>query len=174
MSASRLRHLPLSLAIALSMPLAAQAHEAQDPTGTGHDHEPTDLARGEGRATPLAGTADNPVRPVEALAGDALDAATASSLGATVHELPGAQPPYFGPGVGRPIIRGFGGARVPVLSDGLGSGDVSPVSADHAVSIEPSLADQIEVLKGPATLLYGSGAIGGAVNVIDGRIPEAA
>src|SRR3546814_2318169 len=58
-----------------------------------------------------------------------------------------------------------------LLSDGLGSGDVSTVSADHAVSIEPFLADQIEVLKGQATLLYGSGAIGGAVNVVDGRIP---
>ena len=174
MSASRLRHLPLSLAIALSMPLAAQAHEAQDPTGTGHDHEPTDLARVEVRATPLAGTADNLVRPVEVLAGEALDAAKASSLGETVNKLPGVQSSYFGPGVGRPIIRGFDGARVQVLSDGLGSGDVSTVSADHAVSIEPFLADQIEVLKGPATLLYGSGAIGGAVNVIDGRIPEAA
>jgi iron complex outermembrane receptor protein len=90
-----------------------------------------------------------------------------------VAKLPGVQSPNFGPGVGRPIIRGLDGARVQVLSDGLGSGDVSTVSVDHAVTIEPFLANQIEVLKGPATLLYGSGAIGGAVNVVDGRIPEA-
>ena len=110
---------------------------------------------------------------MEVLAGERLDAAKASSLGETVNKLPGVQSSYFGPGVGRPIVRGMDGARVQVLSDGLGSGDVSTVSADHAVTIEPFLADQIEVLKGPATLLYGSGAIGGAVNVIDGRIPEA-
>src|SRR3546814_1827970 len=96
-----------------------------------------------------------------------------NSLGSTVNKLPGVQSSYFGPGVGRPIIRGFDGARVQVLSDGLGSGDVSTVSVDHAVTIEPFLADQIEVLKGPATLLYGSGAIGGAVNVVDGRVPQA-
>src|SRR3546814_16737473 len=77
------------------------------------------------------------------------------------------QSTYFGPCVGLPISRGFDGARVQVLSDGRGSGDVSTVSADHAVSIEPFLADQIEVLKGPATLLYGSGATGGGVNVAD-------
>src|SRR5690606_23364694 len=98
----------------------------------------------------------------------------ASSLGETVNRLPGIQSSYHGPGVGRPIIRGMDGARVQVLRDGLSSGDVSTVSVDHAVTIEPFLANQIEVLKGPATLLYGSGAIGGAVNVIDGRIPEEA
>src|SRR5690606_8121923 len=98
----------------------------------------------------------------------------ASSLGETVNRLPGIQSSYHGPGVGRPIIRGMDGARVQVLRDGLSSGDVSTVSVDHAVTIEPFLANQIEVLKGPATLLYGSGAIGGAVNVIDGRIPETA
>ena len=107
------------------------------------------------------------------LAGEKLDEVKANSIGETVSKLPGVQSSYFGPGVGRPIVRGFDGARVQVLSDGLGSGDVSTVSVDHAVSVEPFLADQIEVLKGPATLLYGSGAIGGAVNVVDGRIPEA-
>lgn len=82
------------------------------------------------------------------------------------------QTTFFGTGVGRPIIRGQEGPRVQVLSGGIGSMDASTVSADHAVSIEPFLADQIEVLKGPATLLFGSGAIGGAVNVVDGRLPD--
>ena len=129
--------------------------------------------RGRGPRHPAAGTAEDLARPVEVLAGERLDEAKANSLGETVSKLPGVQSSYFGPGVGRPIVRGLDGARVQVLSDGLGSGDVSTVSVDHAVSIEPFLADQIEVLKGPATLLYGSGAIGGAVNVVDGRIPEA-
>jgi iron complex outermembrane receptor protein len=70
------------------------------------------------------------------------------------------------------VIRGLDGARVAVLGEGLGSGDASAVSQDHAVTIEPFLADRIEILKGPSTLLYGSGAIGGVVNVVDGRIPQ--
>lgn len=171
-----MRHLsrcPLALALIVALPLA-QAQTSPAPTSAEHEHDPVDLSAVQVRATPLAGTAEDLARPVEVLAGERLDAAKASSLGETVARLPGVQSSYFGPGVGRPIIRGFDGARVQVLSDGLGSGDVSTVSADHAVTIEPFLADQIEVLKGPATLLYGSGAIGGAVNVIDGRIPEAA
>ncbi|UNK49230.1 TonB-dependent receptor [Lysobacter sp. S4-A87] len=162
------RRLPLVLALAVALPLSAQAADDQD---TSHDH-PTDLAGVEVKATPLAGTAEDLARPVEVLAGEKLDEMKANSIGETVSKLPGVQSSYFGPGVGRPIVRGFDGARVQVLSDGLGSGDVSTVSVDHAVSVEPFLADQIEVLKGPATLLYGSGAIGGAVNVVDGRIPE--
>ena len=126
----------------------------------------------EVRATPLADTVESIALPVEILTGARLDQVKAGTLGETVGKLPGVQSSSFGPSVGRPIIRGLDGARVQVLSDGLSSGDVSTVSVDHAVSIEPFLADQIEVLKGPATLLYGSGAIGGAVNVIDGRIPE--
>lgn len=159
-----------ALCLALALGLASQPAVAQeDPR---HD-EPTDLDTVIVRATPLPKTAEDLTRPVEVLAGARLDEAKANSLGETVSRLPGVQSSYFGPGVGRPIIRGLDGARVQVLSDGLSSGDVSTLSVDHAVSIEPFLADQIEVLKGPATLLYGSGAIGGAVNVIDGRIPEA-
>jgi len=161
------RRLPLVLALTAALPLAAQADDQ------GHDHQPKDLSGVEVKATPLVGTAEDLIRPVDVLAGAKLDEVKANSLGETVGKLPGVQSSYFGPGVGRPIVRGFDGARVQVLSDGLGSGDVSTVSVDHAVSIEPFLADQIEVLKGPATLLYGSGAIGGAVNVVDGRIPEA-
>ncbi|HEY5802228.1 MAG TPA: TonB-dependent receptor [Lysobacter sp.] len=168
------RRLPLALALAFALPLAAQAADTPDGPQSGHDHQqPTDLAGVEVKATPLAGTAEDLARPVEVLSGERLDEMKANSIGETVSKLPGVQSSYFGPGVGRPIVRGFDGARVQVLSDGLGSGDVSTVSVDHAVSVEPFLADQIEVLKGPATLLYGSGAIGGAVNVVDGRIPEA-
>ena len=162
---------PSRLAIALSLAFAALPAAAQDDPR--HD-EVKDLSAVIVRATPLPQTAEDLTRPVEVLAGTRLDEAKANSLGETVSRLPGVQSSYFGPGVGRPIIRGLDGARVQVLSDGLAAGDVSTVSVDHAVSIEPFLANQIEVLKGPSTLLYGSGAIGGAVNVVDGRIPERA
>ena len=163
------RHL---LAVALLLALPVHAEDAP-PQQAAHDRQPKDLAAVEVRATPLADTAESLTAPVDVLAGSALDEAKAGTLGETVGRLPGVQSSNFGPGAGRPIIRGLDGARVQVLSDGLGSGDVSTVSVDHAVTLEPFLADQIEVLKGPATLLYGSGAIGGAVNVVDGRIPEA-
>ncbi|WP_240099012.1 TonB-dependent receptor [Thermomonas flagellata] len=123
-------------------------------------------------ASALQDTADTLSKPVEVLSGQRLDEARAGTLGDTVASLPGVQSSNFGPGVGRPIIRGMDGPRVAILDGGLASQDVSTVSQDHAPAIEPFLADQIEVLKGPSTLLYGSGAIGGAVNVVDGRIPE--
>jgi len=116
--------------------------------------------------------ADRVITPVSILSGAELDGARAGTIGQTVANVPGVQTTSFGQGVGRPVIRGFDGPRVSVLSDGLGSEDVSNVSQDHAVTVEPFLADQIEILKGPSTLLYGSGAIGGVVNVIDGRIPQ--
>ncbi|MGN6518274.1 MAG: TonB-dependent receptor [Dokdonella sp.] len=124
-------------------------------------------------ALPGAQRADQVVAPVSVLSGAELDDARAGTIGQTVSNVPGVQSTSFGQGVGRPVIRGFDGPRVSVLSNGLGSEDVSNVSQDHAVTVEPFLADQIEILKGPATLLYGSGAIGGIVNVVDGRIPTA-
>jgi len=123
-------------------------------------------------AMPGQQQADQVVAPVSVLSGAELDEARAGTIGQTVSNVPGVQTTSFGQGVGRPVIRGFDGPRVSVLSDGLGSEDVSNVSQDHAVTVEPFLADQIEILKGPSTLLYGSGAIGGIVNVVDGRIPS--
>jgi len=93
-------------------------------------------------------------------------------LGETLQAELGIQSSYFGPGAGRPIIRGLGGERLRVLEDGLGTLDASDISDDHAVSAEPLLIDSIEVLRGPATLLYGSAASAGVINVIDNRIPE--
>jgi iron complex outermembrane recepter protein len=124
-------------------------------------------------ADPLQRAAHDPVQPTEVLAGAELEDQRRASIGETVALQTGVQSSYFGPGVGRPIVRGLDGARVQVLSGGTGALDASTVSVDHAVTIEPFLADQIEVLKGPSTLFFGSGAIGGVVNVVDGRIPEA-
>ncbi|MFN9737976.1 MAG: TonB-dependent receptor plug domain-containing protein [Pseudomonadota bacterium] len=123
-------------------------------------------------ADPLAREGEELLQPAEVLGGTALDDARGDTLGETIAKLPGVGSSYFGPGVGRPIIRGLEGPRVQVLGDGISALDVSTTSVDHAVSIDPFLADQIEILKGPATLLYGSGAIGGVVNVRDGRIPD--
>lgn len=95
----------------------------------------------------------------------------AGTLGDVLAKLPGVSSTSFAPGVSRPVLRGFTGERVRVLTDGIGSIDAASTSADHAVTIDPLLTDRIEVLRGPAVLLYGSQAIGGAVNVIGKRIP---
>jgi iron complex outermembrane receptor protein len=94
------------------------------------------------------------------------------TIGETLASLPGVSATSFGPNASRPVLRGFQGERVRVLTDGIGSLDVSNTSADHAVAINPLTADRIEVLRGPAALLFGSSAIGGVVNVIDARIPR--
>lgn len=95
----------------------------------------------------------------------------AGQVGDVLAKLPGVSTSSFSPGVSRPVLRGFSGERVKVLVDGIGSIDASNTSADHAVSIDPLTAERIDVLRGPAVMLYGSQAIGGAVNVIDKRIP---
>ncbi|WP_305804461.1 TonB-dependent receptor [Stenotrophomonas sp. YIM B06876] len=156
----------LFLAVAALIPCAYAATD----DSYGQSHHLTELSAVKVTASPLQGTVESLARPVEVLAGDALNEQKTGTLGDTIAKLPGVQSTYFGPGVGRPIIRGQEGPRVAVVSNGIGNMDASTVSADHATSIEPFLADQIEVLKGPATLLFGSGAIGGAVNVVDGRI----
>ena len=109
--------------------------------------------------------------PVDVLTGDELRLKVGDTIGDTLKNEPGVTNQSFGPGVGTPVIRGQSGPRVRVLSNGVGGNDVSQLSPDHASSVEPILADRIEVLRGPATLLYGSGAIGGVVNVLDNRIP---
>ncbi|MGL4543105.1 MAG: TonB-dependent receptor plug domain-containing protein, partial [Polymorphobacter sp.] len=94
------------------------------------------------------------------------------TIGETLTSQAGVSATYFGPNASRPILRGFQGERVRVLTDGIGSFDVSNTSVDHAVVINPLLAERIEVLHGPTALLFGSSAIGGVVNVIDTRIPR--
>ncbi|HXG81023.1 MAG TPA: TonB-dependent receptor [Sphingomicrobium sp.] len=94
------------------------------------------------------------------------------SIGETLARQPGVSASSFGPTASRPILRGLSGDRIRVLTDGIGSFDVSASSPDHAVAINPLTAERIEVLRGPAALLYGSSAIGGVVNVIDRRIPR--
>jgi iron complex outermembrane recepter protein len=123
-------------------------------------------------SAPLHKTAAETALPVTVINGAELQQRAAGSIGATLDSSPGLANASFGPGVGQPVIRGQQGPRVQVLENGAASGDASGVSADHAVTVEPMLAESIEVLRGPSTLLYGGGAIGGVVNVIDNRIPR--
>ncbi|WP_026604060.1 TonB-dependent receptor [Methylomonas sp. 11b] len=120
---------------------------------------------------PLQDKKSDSAVPVTVLSDDDLRMKTGHSIGDTLKNELGISSQSFGPGVGTPVIRGQAGPRVRVLSNGIGSNDVSAISPDHATSVEPLLAERIEVLRGPATLLYGSGAMGGVVNVIDNRIP---
>jgi iron complex outermembrane receptor protein len=108
--------------------------------------------------------------PVTVLSGDELHEAARATIGETLGSQPGIQNASFGPAVGQTVVRGQQGRRVMNLSNGLPNADASGNSADHAQTVEAILANAIEVLRGPATLLYGGGAIGGVVNVIDSRI----
>lgn len=125
-------------------------------------------------ATPFgAGEGEQILTPAKILAGDELRDKLGASLGETLsHEL-GVTASGFGAGASRPIIRGLEGSRVKVMENGMTVSDVSGLSNDHAVSSDGATARQIEILRGPAALLYGSGAIGGLVNVVNERIPAA-
>ncbi len=108
--------------------------------------------------------------PAQQLSGAALTQRQGSTLGETLDNLPGISNSSFGPNVGRPVIRGMDGDRIRILQNSGANMDVSGLSNDHAVPIDPLTTERIEVLRGPATLLYGGSAIGGVVNVIDNRI----
>lgn len=112
--------------------------------------------------------------PVSLLTDEQLAEKRATNLGDTLSAIPGVQSTSFGNGVGRPIIRGQSGNRVKVLSGSLSVLDASTVSPDHANAVSPLAAERVEVVRGPATLLYGNGASGGVVNVLDNRIPVTA
>jgi iron complex outermembrane recepter protein len=134
------------------------------PAEAHHDPSPTIVVTGVRELNILAGTS--------VLAGDKLQRDIKPQIGDTLTKLPGVSATSFTPGASRPVLRGLQGERIRVLTDGIGAIDASNTSADHAVTIDPLTADRIEVLRGPAVLLYGSQAIGGAVNVIDKRIPR--
>ncbi len=109
----------------------------------------------------------------EALGGQALTKELAPTLGATLENQAGVAMRSFGPGPARPVIRGMDGDRVLIVENGLRMGDLSSQSGDHGVNVNPASAERIEVVRGPATLLYGANAIGGLVNVVTNEIPTA-
>ena len=110
--------------------------------------------------------------PATILDGDELRRRQDSTIGETLSNIPGITTDRFSPLASRPVIRGLGGKRVTILENGVGSMDVTTISADHAMTIEPIQAEKIEIIRGPATLLYGSEATGGLINVLTNRIPE--
>lgn len=123
-------------------------------------------------ADPFGSSEGNTIlTPARVLSGDELRDKLGGSLGESLMREPGVNASGFSAGASRPIIRGLEGPRIKILQNGMGSGDLSAISNDHAVGPSALSAQQVEILRGPATLLYGSGAIGGAVNIVNGRIP---
>ena len=112
-------------------------------------------------------------QPTTVLAGQDLARQLEGTLGATLENQPGVAERSFGPGPARPVIRGLDGDRVLILENGRRMGDLSSQSGDHGVTVNPAAATRIEVVRGPATLLYGANAIGGLVNVLSDQIPRA-
>lgn len=124
-------------------------------------------------ATPFGNRSElDMAQPVSVLQGDDLQRRREASIGDTLSRELGVTSSSFGPAAGRPIIRGMDGPRIRVLENGIGTLDISTISPDHMVTVEPLNASQIEILRGPATLLYGSGASGGVVNAVTNRIPN--
>ena len=148
--------------------LACCAAQAQTSTATATSTTPTTVVI---TGNPLGRAAV--AQPVSVLAGDGLVLRRAATLGETLDGLPGVASSYFGPNSSRPVIRGLDGDRVRLLDNGGVASDASNLSFDHAVATDPLISERIEVLRGPAALLYGGNATGGVVNSIDNRIPRA-
>ncbi len=120
---------------------------------------------------PLGLASDALVIPVSILSGRELSLKRESTLGDTLNGIPGVAATHFGPNASRPVIRGLDAERVRIMQNGVGVLDASSLSFDHAVTIDPLVIEQIDVVRGPAALLYGGSAVGGVVNAIDHRIP---
>lgn len=161
-------HKFLTSAAIILLPISPAFAQSGQPTETGDDFHNDDAivvtAPYVDRIDILAGTS--------VLTGDQLTQDLRGQIGDSLTKLPGVSSTSFAPGSSRPVLRGFQGPRVRVLTDGIGTLDASNTSVDHAVTIDPLTAQSVEVLRGPAVLLFGGDAIGGAVNVIDKRIPR--
>ena len=154
----------LFAAVATCLVVTASAVEAPD------NEQPSEIEEVIVLAHPLA--RDGLAQPSDVLEADELERKAVDNIGATVGNEPGIHNSSYGVGAGRPVIHGLSGARVRVMEDQIDTLDVSVSSGDHAVTVDPFIAERVEVLKGSATLLYGSGAIGGVVDVHTGRVPQ--
>ncbi|MDG2252614.1 MAG: TonB-dependent receptor [Methylophilaceae bacterium] len=124
-------------------------------------------------ANPLNLSSDEIVRPIHIMNGVELQNKKSSSLGSMLDSVPGVSNNSWGDNVGRPVIRGMDRNRVQILNNGMQLKDVSNLSGDHATSLDALSSEQIEVVMGPETIMYGGGAVGGVINIIDHRIhPE--
>ncbi|MDB6140950.1 MAG: TonB-dependent receptor [Verrucomicrobiaceae bacterium] len=147
---------------------ALQAQTASSPSNS----QPVEMGEVVVTSSPLGRTLFEQAQPVTVLTGQELQQNLQPTLGETLSNTPGVRSSYFGPAASRPIIRGLDGDRIRVLQNGVNTIDASATSVDHAVSFDPVSVESIEVVRGPATLLYGANAIGGVVNVTDNRIPD--
>lgn len=166
-----MRVLPhLGLCLLASLPAAGHAQKSAVPGPQGRNEAieaPPVIITGN----PLGSALLDMVRPADVLEGAKLGLRLESTLGETLAKEAGVSSSYFGPNASRPIIRGLDGERVRILQNGTGVLDASGSSPDHGVAVEPLTVERIEIVRGPATLLYGGSAIGGVVNAIDNRIP---
>src|SRR5688572_7613202 len=146
---------------------------------TTHSHTPAPSAHASGTvtldqfitsATPFPRNQVDLAQSTTVLSDQSLWLKQQTTLGETLAAETGMHATSFGPGASRPIIRGLTGDRIRLLENSVGTLDASVASPDHAVSVEPLLIERIEVIRGPASLLYGSNAVGGVVNVITHRI----
>lgn len=153
---------------AADLPAPEGSAAAPQDNGGGHNQPSSEIVV----SAPFERDRELVATAVTVLQGADLQLQQRSTIGETLARQPGVSSTFFGPNASRPILRGLDAERVRVLTDGIGSFDVSNTSVDHAVAINPLLADRIEILRGPAALLYGSGAIGGVVNMRDLRIPR--
>ncbi len=174
------RHLPSRLALVAVLALGwfAAPALAQDETKATDAEVEDDLHNRQADGTGSIIVSASGLKELDVLAGTSVlevreiqrDMVT-GQIGDLLTKIPGVSATSFAPGSSRPVLRGQQGERVRVLIDGVGTADVSNTSVDHATTIDPITVERVEVLRGPAVLLYGSQAIGGAVNVIDKRIP---
>ncbi|HEX8556445.1 MAG TPA: TonB-dependent receptor plug domain-containing protein, partial [Sphingomonas sp.] len=161
------------VALSTAMPTLAQAQTQTDPADRPapdpyHDEAPETVIV----TAPFQRNQLDLLSGTSVLTGQELTRELRPTIGDTLQRQPGVSATSFGPNASRPVLRGLQGERIRVLTDGIGSFDVSNTSVDHAVAINPLTADRIEVLRGPSALLFGSSAIGGVVNVVDSRIPR--
>lgn len=150
--------------VAAITPVSAYAQADDD-----HDHADDEIIV---TGSPIAHPEHESIIAASVLTAEDLASRGEASIGELLRREPGVSSTFFGPAASRPVIRGLGGDRVSVLDAGIGSIDASSVSDDHAVAVEPATAERIEIVRGAATLYYGSSAAGGVVNVFDGRIPD--
>ncbi|WP_396208556.1 TonB-dependent receptor plug domain-containing protein, partial [Gemmatimonas sp.] len=164
------------IAVGLVWPTAMFGQRASTPADTtARKRTDRDTVRaqqlGVVRVTAVQGSGVALVRPVSALDGRELDRRRAPSIAATIAGEPGVTSRSNGPMATQPVIRGLTGDRVLVLEDGQRTGDISTTAPDHAVTIDPMSARRVEVVRGPAGLLYGSNSLGGVVNVVRDDVP---
>jgi iron complex outermembrane receptor protein len=111
-------------------------------------------------------------QPITVLEGDELLYKMQPTIGDSLASEVGIRSSYYGPAASRPVIRGLDGDQILILQNGINNIDASAASADHNLAIDPLSVEKIEVVRGPAALLYGSRAVGGVVNIVDNRIPS--